>query len=115
MTGCGLPVTGNPRGRRSARRSVSSWGVRQDLAYLEEILREHPEALSVKDLDYLAVIQAMYEQQKHMYETKTRKVEDRIVSLHQPWVWPIVRGEDRDAGGVWGEGVYEPDGWLCPD
>jgi hypothetical protein len=60
-------------------------------------------------LEYLAVIQAMYEQQKHMYETKTRK--DWIVSLHQPWVRPIVRGkEDRGAGGVWGEGVYEPDG-----
>lgn len=67
--------------------------VRRDLAYLEKILREHPEALSAKDLGYLAVLQAMYEQQKHMYETKTHKVENRIVNLHQPWVQPIVRGK----------------------
>ena len=28
-----------------------------------------------------------------MYDTNTRRVDDRIVSLHQPWVRPIVRGK----------------------
>ena len=67
--------------------------VRRNLGYLEAILNNHPEALSAKDLERLAVIRRMYEQQKEMYENKTRRVDDRIVSLHQPWVRPIVRGK----------------------
>ena len=35
----------------------------------------------------------MYEQQKQMYEAKTHQVDNRIVSLNQPWVRPIVRGK----------------------
>ncbi len=38
--------------------------VRRDLGYLEDILGKQPEALSAKELEYLAVIQAMYEQQR---------------------------------------------------
>ena len=67
--------------------------VRRNLGYLEAILNNHPEALSAKDLERLAVIRRMYEQQREMYENKTRRVDDRIVSLHQPWVRPIVRGK----------------------
>ena len=35
----------------------------------------------------------LYSQQKHMYENKINSVEDRIVSIHQPHVRPIVRGK----------------------
>ena len=67
--------------------------VRRDLAYLEDILNKQPEVLSTKELEYLTVIRTMYDQQRHMYDTNTHKVDDRIVSLHQPWVRPIVRGK----------------------
>lgn len=42
--------------------------------------------------DYL-VIQEIYRQQNQMYEEKKNRCEDRIVSIHQPHVRPIVRGK----------------------
>jgi transposase, IS5 family len=44
---------------------------------------------------YWLVIQHLYEQQKKMYDAKTHSVEDRIVSIHQPHVRPIVRGKAK--------------------
>lgn len=67
--------------------------IRRDLGYLEHILDMHPDALIVKQQERLTVIRAMYEQQKEMFDNGTRRVEDRIVSLHQPWVRPIIRGK----------------------
>lgn len=43
----------------------------------------------------LEVIRSLYEQQKYMYENKTHTVPDRIVSLSQPWLRPIVRGKTK--------------------
>lgn len=40
-------------------------------------------------------IQAIYDQQKYMYDNHTHSVEDRIVSFHQPWIRPIVRGKAK--------------------
>ena len=37
----------------------------------------------------------LYEQQKYMYENKTHSVEDRIVSISQPYLPPIVRGKAK--------------------
>jgi hypothetical protein len=39
------------------------------------------------------IIQELYRQQKHMYDTKRHQVEHRIVSISQPYVRPIVRGK----------------------
>jgi hypothetical protein len=39
------------------------------------------------------VIRTLYDQQKQMYDSKTHSIEDRIVSIHQPHVRPIVRGK----------------------
>lgn len=41
----------------------------------------------------LLVIQTLYSQQKYMYDNKVNSVGDRIVSIHQPHVRPIVRGK----------------------
>ena len=43
--------------------------------------------------DRLSVIPKVYEQQKEMYENDTHTCQDRIVSLSQPHVRPIVRGK----------------------
>jgi IS5 family transposase len=43
------------------------------------------------------VIEILYAQQKQMYEQGSKRVDDRIVSLHQPWVRPIVRGKAKAA------------------
>ena len=42
---------------------------------------------------YFYVIQTVFDQQLTMYKTRTHTVEDRIVSIHQPHVRPIVRGK----------------------
>jgi hypothetical protein len=45
----------------------------------------------------LEVVRELYSQQKYMYENKTHTVADRIVSLSQPWIRPIVRGKAKAA------------------
>ena len=40
-------------------------------------------------------IQKLYEQQQAMYDKKTNQIEDRIVSISQPHIRPIVRGKAR--------------------
>ena len=46
--------------------------------------------------DRLRVIPAVYLQQKEMYESGSNRCENRIVSLQQPHVRPIVRGKRPD-------------------
>ena len=64
--------------------------IRRDLAAIEAC---DVAKLSSKSQQQLAVVRKLYEQQKQMYETKTHQVPDRIVSIHQLWVRPIVRGK----------------------
>ncbi|MEJ7587161.1 MAG: transposase [Ferruginibacter sp.] len=42
---------------------------------------------------YFLVIQTLYDQQAQMFQEKSHTVEHRIVSIHQPYVRPIVRGK----------------------
>ena len=45
----------------------------------------------------LLVISELYRQQKQMYDEKTHSVEDRIVSIEQPHLRPIVRGKEHNS------------------
>lgn len=45
-----------------------------------------------KDIPTILTIFKLYEQQKYMYDNKVHKVENRIVSISQSWIRPIVRG-----------------------
>ena len=49
--------------------------------------------VSEKVADLLNTITTLYEQQLYMYENRVHTVPDRIVSISQPWVRPIVRGK----------------------
>ena len=66
--------------------------IRRDLITIESCGVDH---LSTKSQERLAVICSLYGQQQKMYEAKSHQVQDRIVSIHQPWVRPIVRGKAR--------------------
>lgn len=44
---------------------------------------------------YYWVIQLLYDQQLEMFEEKKHRIEDRVVSIHQPHVRPIVRGKAK--------------------
>jgi len=52
-------------------------------------------ALSDKHLQRLETIELLYEQQLFMYENHVNRVDNRIVSLSQYWVRPIVRGKAK--------------------
>ena len=49
--------------------------------------------LKVRQMQRLETIRNIYEQQKYMYDNRTHTVPDRIVSVSQPFVRPIVRGK----------------------
>lgn len=69
--------------------------VRRDLKYVKEYLWEGKE-LPEKQQERLGVIEKVYEQQKYMYDNHTHTVKDRIVSISQPYIRPIVRGKAKD-------------------
>lgn len=48
-----------------------------------------------RDISMLVTIYKVYEQQEYMYQDRVHSVPERIVSLSQPWVRPIVRGKSR--------------------
>lgn len=66
--------------------------IRRDRKYIDELLETGRE-LTQKQAERLAVIDKVYEQQKYMYENKVHSVPDRIVSISQPYIRPIVRGK----------------------
>jgi len=47
------------------------------------------------DINRLAVIRIVFEQQKTMYKEKKNSIPNRIVSLSQPYIRPIVRGKAK--------------------
>lgn len=66
--------------------------VSRDLKYVDSFIQSGYE-LERKFLDDLETIRKVYEQQKYMLENNTHKVADRIVSISQPYVRPVVRGK----------------------
>lgn len=66
--------------------------LRRDLVAIAEKL-EQGKTLTVHQKERLETISKIYEQQKHMYDNHTHSVSDRIVSVSQPFVRPIVRGK----------------------
>jgi hypothetical protein len=70
--------------------------VKRNLGHIERMTRAHPGLLaSLGRYDYkcLLVIHTLHEQQRQMYESHRHSVADRIVSISQPHVRPIVRGK----------------------
>ena len=52
--------------------------------------------LKQAEMRYFRIIQTLYEQQHQMYKSYTHSIADRIVSIHQPHVRPIVRGKVKN-------------------
>ena len=68
--------------------------VKRNLGHVEGMIQKFGESgLKQQQKDWLTTIIKLYEQQKYMYEAKTHSVENRIVSISQPHVRPIVRGK----------------------
>lgn len=70
--------------------------IRRNLEYIDEyVLLYGTDALFHVENERLATIRKFYLQQKEMLDHKTHTVQDRIVSLSQPWIRPIVRGKAK--------------------
>lgn len=68
--------------------------LRRNLKSIDQLLeRRQVFPLGHKDQRYLMVINTLFQQQTEMYNEKKHSVPDRIVSIHQPHVRPIVRGK----------------------
>ena len=79
-------------------------GIRQQLQFLqrnlkhiEEMLTEYPHGTPIPIPNGLLrrywVLPHLYQQQYKMYKTNTRRCDDRIVSISQPYIRPIIRGK----------------------
>lgn len=89
--------------RRNVNWKIKRQGIKEQLQYVRRNLKhinglldkletsEIP--LSPSMLRKYWIIQHVYAQQDEMYRKKTKRCSDRIVSIHQPQVRPIVRGK----------------------
>lgn len=70
--------------------------VARDLRIIDSLFM-NPKAGSLmsKQQKELEVIRELYCQQKTMYDRKEHRIDDRIVSISQPYVRPIVRGKAK--------------------
>lgn len=86
------------KSRKIMRKAVGSQlrFLRRDLNWVNKLLDTYSiMPLDKKQQKYLMVINMLYDQQKKMYTSQTHSVTDRIVSIHQPHVRPIVRGKSQ--------------------
>jgi IS5 family transposase len=69
--------------------------LKRDLAIIQRYLEntDRYELLSTRQREQYETIKKLYDQQLYMYKNRTHSVADRIVSISQPHIRPIVRGK----------------------
>ena len=88
------------RSRRRTGKQIRK-SVKQQLGYLKRNLKvldqmlTSGKVLTEKHQKRLHTVRTLYEQQQYMYDNKVHSVSDRIVSLSQPYLRPIVRGKAK--------------------
>ena len=71
-------------------------------------------SLADRKMERLNTLRSIYRQQKYMYDKRTHSVPDRIVSVSQPFVRPIVRGKAGKPVEFGAKlGISVVDGWTC--
>ena len=85
------------RGGKKLRKAIKKQlqYVRRDLGYIDNFMRCDDVVLTNREIVLLDTLEKVYEQQLYMYENHTHSVEDRIVSISQPYIRPIVRGKAK--------------------
>lgn len=76
--------------RKTIRKQLSY--VKRDLGYLEQYMSEGC-APTPKEIRLFLTIQKLHEQQECIYKSGTHSIANRIVSIAQPYLRPIVRGK----------------------
>lgn len=67
--------------------------IRRDIGFVVDIILKTHLNVGKNTANLLNTITTLYEQQLYMYENRVHSVPDRIVSISQPWVRPVVRGK----------------------
>ena len=85
------------RGAKKIRKAIKKQlqYIRRDLGYIANLLENNGVVLSNSDAKMLDILETLYSQQLYMFESKTHSVENRIVSISQPYIRPIVRGKAK--------------------
>ncbi len=81
-----------PKLRSLIRRLLCA--LKRNLAFVDSYL-ERGGKLPARKLAELATIRTLYAQQKEMFDANRNRVKDRIVSISQPFIRPIIRGKAR--------------------
>jgi hypothetical protein len=70
--------------------------LRRNVAHIEILLKLYVIfPLKPREQKYLMVLHTVYDQQEQMHRTASKRIDDRIVNIHQPHVRPIVRGKEK--------------------
>lgn len=93
-----LAIAKQRRASRSKKRTALKKQIqylKRNLSHIEKLIElgARLENLSKQQYKTLLVCQEVYRQQAWMYQHKKNKISDRIVSLTQPHIRPIVRGK----------------------
>jgi hypothetical protein len=69
--------------------------IKRNLSHIDQLIQTGAalEVLSNSQYKSLLVVAEVYRQQQWMYENKVSRIDDRIVSLSQPHIRPLVRGK----------------------
>jgi IS5 family transposase len=89
-----LSVAKHPKCGASKRRKALRFllnALRRNLGFIH--LHDAALAKNEKLLEKVKLLQTVHDQQRAMLDSKTHRVEHRVVNLHQPHVRPIVRGK----------------------
>ncbi len=88
------------KSKKTIRRGIKAQlqYVARDLRIIGQLLNKPGRdiILTNRERELLQTIQKVYAQQKWMYDNKKNSCPDRIVSIFQPHIRPIVRGKDKN-------------------
>ena len=82
------------KGKKEIRKAIGKQlrYMKRDFGHIDKLLKQGKSLAPNRQMQ-LEVLKTLYEQQQTMYQNKTNKIADRIVSIAQPWLRPIVRGK----------------------
>ena len=85
------------RGAKKIRKAIKKQlqYIRRDLGYISNLLKNNGVVLSESNAYLLDILETVYSQQQHMFVSNIHRIENRIVSISQPYIRPIVRGKAK--------------------
>ena len=81
--------------------------IKRNLSHIENLIKLGADLSSLAPRKYkmLLVVTEVYCQQLWMYENESNRIDDRIVSITQPHIRPIVRGKAGKQARIWSKTV----------